>query len=163
MAYSSKPIRLNINAILNSDIALSGSIRNLLSMKPYQVRSFIGGTSISAYRRIHEVLTGILDSFNEALRRQEQSSNNISISEIDKGILDLSRGLILVEYQEARGQISRPLADEIKDILNNLIQTIGNIRANPNTNTIRSLRKSIERARTFFDALVVLVYKYGRK
>ncbi|MEM2075739.1 MAG: hypothetical protein QW705_06765 [Zestosphaera sp.] len=135
----------NVLRILSDDIELSNVIKQILTLERHTAESLIGGTTSTAYRRIHEHLTAVLDRATVILSKPEPKD----VSEI---IIGLTKGLILVEYQLARGQISRELSDKLRVVLTNLQ---GSVRE---TNAI----KKFERARTLLDALTVLVYKHAR-
>jgi len=140
-----QPPTINISKILSDDTELSNVIKQILTLEPHTAGSLIRGTTPTAYRRIHEHLTAVLDRATVILSKPEPKD----ISEI---IIGLTKGLILVEYQLARGQVSKELSDKLREVLTNLQNSVRE------TNAI----KKFERARTLLDALTVLVYKYAR-
>jgi len=91
--------------------------------------------SYTSYRRVHEVLSAIID---EALRGG-------SLETIQTG---LARALILIKYQNAREQLS----DKIAELLSILIIEISQ-RLNRS-----DIKQLLERVRIFLDALVTLAY-----
>ncbi|MEM3510760.1 MAG: hypothetical protein QXV08_08680 [Desulfurococcus sp.] len=136
---------INIREVLSDDKELSKVVRQLLDLKKDSAENLLRRTTSTAYRRIYEHLTSVLDRATVILSKPEPND----ISEI---IIGLSKGLILIEYQFERNEINQALSIELKKILTNLLDSV------EETNAI----KKFERARTLLDALTVLVYKYAR-
>lgn len=109
-----------------------------------QAKRLVGGTTVTAYRRIHEIVSSALDRAETALGRRDQAEL----------LIDFSRCLILVKYQLARNQISKELASTLIDVINHVMEELRRNTANV---------ENIRRARTLLDALAVLVYQVGRK
>jgi len=111
-----------------------------LSLPPHTARTIIGKTSSTAYRRVHEIVTSALDRL-------------IASAKYDSSLLiDLSKALIMVRYQAARGQLSDVIANYIDSMLRSIIDI---------AKTSWSEAKGFaEKARTILDALAVLIYEY---
>ncbi|OYT37409.1 MAG: hypothetical protein B6U89_07320 [Desulfurococcales archaeon ex4484_58] len=141
---------------LQDDQELNIVISKILSLDPPSARMIIRGTSITAYRRVHEIISGVLDRILDDIRGLRTTQQK-QLERVRNKLIELSKCLILVNYQEARNQISSELANYLKEIINFATDTI---RKSNNINTIESV---ISRSRTLIDAYGVLVYKYGRK
>lgn len=142
MSYKQRTVLYSTPEVLSDDIKLSNAVRQILSLQPDAASKLIGKTTSTAYRRIHEHLTAVFDRATETLTQPEPKN-------INTVILGLTKGLILVEYQLSRGQISEELGSKLREVLNTLLNSL---------NEKDSARK-FERARTLLDALAVLVYK----
>lgn len=123
------------------------SIYDILKLDDRQARTLIGFTSVTAYRRVHEIVTSALD---EVIRRKP------STEELKRISLLLARALVLIEYQEAREQITSGLATVLKRVMQQLIDDITKKK------DVSIVVKDAEYARALLDAIAVLVYKYGR-
>ncbi len=120
----------------------------LLSLNRSQAGRAFGGTTVTAYRRIHEVIGATLDRVVEDVK----STNSLAGSTL----MDLSRGIIMVRYQNARRQISDELANILSSILNYILDKA-------QRGQVSSAAAAASRARVLLDALAVLVYEFGRK
>ncbi len=99
--------------------------------------------SYTSYRRIHEVISSILD---EALK-------GINPTVLNMG---LAQALVLIKYQCVRKQISQTVADLLTDLIMELSKKITNLDE-------KTQRQLLERVRTFLDALATLAYKKTHK
>lgn len=133
---------------LQSDNELANTVKNLLSLK--QAGKLVGKTTITAYRRVHEIIASTLDRIVDAAK------SKASEEEFSKLMIELTRCLILVRYQHARNQISRNLADSLTYIITTVMDNIA-----PKNRDPRKLEQIASRARTLLDALAVLVYQAG--
>lgn len=137
----SSPLELNIN-VLNREDELAKEVERILSMSFQQAGSFIANTSVTAYRRVHEIVTSALDRL-------------IGSVEQDPAILvDLSKALILIKYQVVRNQISGTLANYVGNVIKSVIDVV-------RTNW-EEAKRIARNARTLLDALVVLVQDYSK-
>jgi CRISPR/Cas system CSM-associated protein Csm2 small subunit len=116
----------------------------------------MGKTTTTAYRRIHEQLAAAIDRAIEKLRKRERDKG-LDESEKSEILLDLSRSLILVEYQRARDQISQAVANMLIDVINGLVDSVRQREIN-----VDDLRKIFERGRALIDTFAVIAYEYGR-
>jgi hypothetical protein len=123
------------------------SIYNILRLDRSQAENLIGSTSKTAYRRVHEIATSALD---EIIKRVK-----LSPEELKRVSLLLARALMLIEYQEARKQITSSLATVLRRVIQQLIDDITKKK------DVNVVVKDAEYARTLLDAIAVLVYKYG--
>jgi len=126
------------------DEALAKTIQDLFKMQEKQARRLIGDTTVTAYRRVHEVATSSLERTHEFIRRKNPK----------QALPLLIKSLILINYQEAREQLSKGLANILREVFNNII-------SGASKGTINE--QAVERARILLDALAVLVYQYGKK
>ena len=140
-------LRIDPKALEKDDV-LANNVRTLLMADERSLRGLVGETTITAYRRVHEVIASTLDRLAEASAGQ----TGLSVSKL---LVDLSRCLVLVKYQLARGQLSRSLAEILANILTYIIDKA---KTSP-----QELRDIAPRARTLLDALAVVVYQLGKK
>jgi hypothetical protein len=112
-------------------------------MRDVDARRLMGKTTVTAYRRIHEVLSSALD---EVERGRDPS----------EAVLALTKSLILVKYQVAREVVSYQLASYIEPIITNLLSCVKEFR------DLIKCRDRARNARLILDALAVLVYQHGR-
>lgn len=113
-----------------------------LSKKDEEADRFIGKTSSTAYRRVHEIVTSGLDKLIDSKTR-------------DPTILtDLVRALIQVRYQASRHQISSNLADYLDKILSEVIRAVKNAGTDEEWEKAKKLAFN---ARLILDAIIVLV------
>jgi len=103
--------------------------------------------SESSYRRVHELLSSIIDD-TELLLNQGQSSDFIR----SRLSTDLARASVIIRYQEARGQLGKGIAK----ILNGVIDEIYKNASNGSV-----LRKVLSNARVLIDALAVIAKEKG--
>jgi len=129
------------------------AVTQVLNIDERSASRLIGKTTITAYRRIHEIVASALD---EVMTSDDLTSISVM----------LSRSLILIEYQEARDQISQNLALLLKNLISLLTNEVVKL-AGTRTTTFRpdlsELRKKADYLRSLLDSLAVLVYKYGKK
>ena len=98
--------------------------------------------SETSYRKIHEILATILDT-------AEGMDSNDAISFLKK---QLPRVYVIIEYQNARGQIYNGLRDLLINVINELLSAnASNIK---NENLIRN-------ARLLIDSLAVIAKEVG--
>jgi hypothetical protein len=113
----------------------------------------IGGTTTTAYRRVHEVLASVLDFASQAAA---QATDEKSWDTVARRLaVELSRAKVIVNYQLARDQISQDMAT----LLNEMLSSIGNALERRQREQVQHLA---ERGRVLIDALAVLVYRFGR-
>lgn len=136
---------------LDNDNDLIDLVQELFRLDRRRASDILGGTTTTAYRRIHEYLAPALDRALEIARRGAEDLQRF------RGhiLLDLTRSLILIKYQSSRNQISDPLARALTDIISRLQNEI---RRGGSPETIQRL---IERARVLIDSFAVLAYEYG--
>jgi len=132
-------LEFNVQVLKREDL-LVDEVEKILSMPSHNARSVIGGTSSTAYRRVHEIVASALDRLAGSAQR------DLSL------LVDLSKALILIRYQAARGQISDALANYIDDVIRGVIDTA--------KASWEEAKRVARNARTLLDALAVLVYEY---
>jgi len=128
--------------IVHSDKASSYTL-SILTMREADARRLMGKTTVTAYRRVHEVLSSALD---EVERGRDPS----------EAVLALTKSLILVKYQVAREVVSPQLASYIEPIIMNVLSCVKESR------DLIKCRDRARNARLILDALAVLVYQHGR-
>jgi len=96
--------------------------------------------SETSYRKIHEILATILDT-------AEGMNSNDAISFLKK---QLPRVYVIIEYQNARGQIYNGLRDLLINVINELLSA--------NASNIKDL---IRNARLLIDSLAVIAKEVG--
>ena len=150
MPYATAGIdgRRIVSNALASDEGLADAVQQLLSLDKKSAEKFVERTTITAYRRVHEVVGSTLDRIIEIIRAGRYE-------ELLRTIVDLSRCLILVKYQVARKQLSKDLATSLETLINYVMGVVR--KRSQNVGDI------VSRARTLLDALAVLVYQVGKK
>jgi len=150
MPYATAGIdgRRIVSNALASDEGLADAVQQLLSLDKKSAEKFVERTTITAYRRVHEVVGSTLDRIIEIIRAGRYE-------ELLRTIVDLSRCLILVKYQVARKQLSKDLATSLETLIN---YVMGVVRKRS-----QDVGDIVSRARTLLDALAVLVYQVGKK
>ncbi len=140
-----------LQQILVDEVQLSQIIDGILSIDQSSARSFLGRTTLSAYRKVHNLVSSALDRISTS-------------PEFREGLLsDLSKALILVKYQSAREQISQSIARCIESI----IKVVGDAMRGY-ASEIRGggkgdwekVKKFAKNARTLIDSLAVIAYEY---
>lgn len=131
-----------LDEIVHSDKASSYTL-SILTMRETDAKRLMGKTTVTAYRRIHEVLSSALD---EVERGRDPS----------EAVLALTKSLILVKYQVAREVVSYQIASYIEPIITNLLSCVKEFR------DLIKCRDRARNARLILDALAVLVYQHGR-
>jgi hypothetical protein len=135
-------------ALENGGSELLKVVDQLLSPRP-ALR--IGETTVTAYRKVHEILGSVLDFAAHVAadeRRWDVAANRLTI--------ELSKAKIMVNYQLARKQISQDIAT----LLNVTLNSVENVLRSRSRERVRELA---ERGRTLVDALAVFVYRFGKQ
>jgi CRISPR/Cas system CSM-associated protein Csm2 small subunit len=157
LAYRAQP-RLSdqVAQSIDSDEKLYEIVDQIMKLPEYQIKRILGGTSTTAYRRVHERLASSIDRILEKLR------NYKNVKDIaGPALSDLTRSLILLRYQNARGQISDDLRSILESIVSKLVNDIKSLQSS-DSEKLEELRKKLERARSLIDAIAVLAYEYGK-
>lgn len=151
---------LNLNDLLDSleRGEVLRAVNMILGLSKDHAIKFIGGTTITAYRRVHEVITSALD---EITKRMPSKSPEEVRKELGAIELMIARSLILINYQEAREQISENLARLLKGVMETVSKVLAEI-SKPGTQDLNRLIERANKARSVLDSVAVLVYKYGR-
>jgi len=155
MSYSD--IIRNVSNALKNDLELNNLIQRTFRLDKRSLESIMGKTTTTAYRRIHTQLAITIDRVIEKLRKREKDKG-LDESEKSEILLDLSRSLILVEYQRARKQISKDVANMLIDVINGLVDSVRQREID-----VDDLRKIFERGRALIDTFAVIAYEYGKK
>ncbi len=140
--------------ILTSEGYLVSEIERILGLSKRDAEFFIGKTSGTAYRRVHEIVASVLDRFSSS------TPGDPSL------IAELARGLILVRYQASREQVSESLANYLDNMLRTIIDkaksTIEKAKTSPEEvkKQWEEVKRLARNARSILDALAVLVYQY---
>jgi len=159
--------------VLRDEKQLASKVEEILGLK--DPGTFIGKTSGTTYRRVHEILVSALDKIAEVAHSERLKLESIEVAgqkvsgqmieEVKKSLLalltDLSEALIMVRYQKARGQISFALADYVEAVVRSVIDHIKNVE-NVNKEKLREIEKLATNARSLLDSLAVLVYEYTK-
>jgi hypothetical protein len=103
--------------------------------------------SESSYRRVHELLSSIIDD-TELLLNQGQSSDFIR----SRLSTDLARASVFIRYQEARGQLGKGIAKILNGVIDEIYKNVSNGSV---------LRKVLSNARVLIDALAVIAKEKG--
>jgi len=103
--------------------------------------------SESSYRRVHELLSSIIDD-TELLLNQGQSSDFIR----SRLSTDLARASVIIRYQEARGQLGKGIAKILNGVIDEIYKNVSNGSV---------LRKVLSNARVLIDALAVIAKEKG--
>jgi len=122
----------------------SGYAINILTIDKKTAQNVIGDTTITAYRRIHEIVTSALDEVERG-------------RDISEAVLSLTKSLILIKYQVARGIVSFQLVQYIEPVIRNILNCV------KESKDLGKCRDRARYGRLILDALAVLVYQYGRE
>lgn len=149
---SSYPASKELIESLEQPLKMVDLTKNLMELPERDARKLIGYTSKTGFRRIHEYLTSVIDRGLELISRDKDKLNDERLNEL---LVMFARSLILVEYQEARDQLDRELANRIKIMVEHAIDVL-------KTKNIERIKRTLESMRTIMDAILVLAYKYAR-
>jgi len=157
LAYRAQP-RLSdqVAQSIDSDEKLYEIVDQIMKLPEYQIKRILGGTSTTAYRRVHERLASSIDRILEKLRIYKNVRDIAGTA-----LSDLTRSLILLRYQNARRQISDDLRSILESIVSKLVNDIKSLQSS-DSEKLKELRKKLERARSLIDAIAVLAYEYGK-
>ncbi|WP_053240450.1 hypothetical protein [Pyrobaculum islandicum] len=143
---------------LTNDDKVQDIIIQILNIDKDQSKNFIGNTTKTAYRRLHERLASIIDSAMENIEKLSVSSNRY--------IMDLVKVKILIKYQMGRKQISHALGNYLLSLVDELISIIK--RTSQNAESAKqgawdkvATKRALDNARTIIDAVAVVVYQYA--
>lgn len=153
--HESSPPSISIDKFkqsLTNPSELADLVKKLMEMPKKQLSGLLLGVTPSGYRRIHEYVASAFDRAMEVCAMK----NELSIKEVNEISLLLSRGLILINYQIARGQLNEQLGSLLRGIIT---QIMDNIKSEKRASEIRRL---FESARILVDALAVIVYRYTK-
>jgi hypothetical protein len=151
--HRSKPVRIFkgenldqlLEQLLTSDTELSNFIINSIFTKG-DLKDELSNKK-SAYRRIHEHYAAVLDRAVEILRGKAAIDDQTR-QEI---VRDLTRIIIMVKYQAARGQLTEGIQQDLISLTNKLIKKTTEPSAQP-----KLLSSMFERARMIIDSLVIM-------
>jgi uncharacterized membrane protein YccC len=162
--------------MLRNEKLLVSEIERILGLSEQEASGIIGKTSDTAYRRVHEILTSALDRVVEVVHAEKLKFESIEasgqripeqeIEEVKKSLLalltDLSKALIMVRYQRARGQIATSLANYTDSIVRNVIDHIKSVES-IDKEKLQEIERLATNARSLLDSLAVLVYECAKK
>jgi|GEM_PF-800947 len=156
------PCKVNVDAVKDPKI-LVDEVSRLLYMNEREARGFIGGTTITAFRRVHEIIASVLDR-TIALRGADVNTFQKMVHEL---LAELSKALVLVRYQRARDQLSDGLTTNLESLIGITISILKDLLTKPSStkdysSIVENVINTLTRARTLLDALATLVYTYGR-
>lgn len=137
---------------LEQPAKLSELVRRLMELSERDARRLIGDTTKTGFRRVHEHITSAIDRALEILARARGGLDDESLNRI---LVMFTRGLILLNYQEARDQLDRELAVRVKAMVDHATEVL-------KTRSVDRIRNTLEFMRTLMDAMLVLVYRYAR-
>lgn len=126
-------------------------------------RELIRGTTITAYRRVHEIAASVFDRAL-VLKGVDRDAFQRMVQEL---LVELGKALILVRYQRARRQLSEGLATNLELLIgtaiNSLKESVANLgKVHDHRGVVENVVNTLIRARTLLDALATLVYAYGK-
>lgn len=151
----------DVKQALEKDEVLSDVVSKMLEPKlpRKKAEQLIGEITNTAYRRVHEVLASTLDRLYTLLYEFSRTKREEFLrNQLPHMLIDLNRCLVLIEYQEARKQLS----EEFCKILYTIIRSVRD-KMRPGTGDsidVTTLIHIVTRARILLDALAVLVYRY---
>ncbi len=150
--HRSEPVRIfenvDLDKLLTSDTELSNFIINSIFTKG-DLKDELSNKK-SAYRRIHEHYAAVLDRAVEILRGKTAIDDRTR-QEI---VRDLTRVIIMVKYQAARGQLKEGISQDLVSLANKLIEKIEKT-TEPSAQP-KQLSSMFERARMIIDSLVIM-------
>jgi len=139
-----------VDKALIDDKGMIEYVEKILYPERHEAQRFVGVTSKTAYRRIHEVIGTIIDRVTELEKIRDPSS---AVNEL---LLRLASALVLIKWQNARRLVSDNIAETLTRILREVEKEL---KAN---NILGAVAKA-KRARRIIDSIVVLVYQYGKE
>ena len=145
--------------ILRDEKSLVNEIEKILGLQPEAAESVIGRTSGTAYRRVHEIVASALDRVEEAVRSLKLAPQDAPKA-LPPLLIDLSKALIMVRYQAARGQASDVLANYIDPLIRSIIDVIKDVEKGVDKGKLDEIERIVRNARAVLDAIAVLVYEY---
>lgn len=156
------PRKINVDAVKDPQL-LFDEVSKLLNIGEGEAKGLIGGTTITAYRRVHEV---IASTFDRAITLRGADINTYQ-KVAQELLVELSKALVLVRYQRSRDQLSDGLAMNLESLIgstaNILKDSLTKLKNIQNYGgVIENVVNTLTRARTLLDALATLVYMYGR-
>ncbi len=109
-------------------------------------KSFIGGTTKSAFRKIHSVITDIIEKISTI---SSCSGANVVISELAKAAL-------LIKYQAKRQTISPQLAEGLYRVIDNIITTEEKLKSDKAScnEALKSLKENGEALKILIDGII---------
>ncbi len=121
-------------------------LRDLLENKNKNNKPFIGGTTKSAFRKIHSVITDIIEKINTI---NSCSGANVVISELAKAAL-------LVKYQAKRQTISPQLAEGLYRVIDNIITMEERLKSDKAScnEALKSLKEKGEALKILIDGII---------
>lgn len=150
------PLINDVEVAIAEPSKLSELVRRLMEMQREDALRLIGrNTTRSGIRRIHEYVTSAIDISMSILRKS--SGDDVPAEDANRIALMLTRGLILVKYQAARGQLGGELPALIEAAIKKVLKTV-----KPTGSKRRDIERVLESARTLMDGLLVLAYMHAR-
>jgi len=154
--------------VITNSQCLVNEVDKLLLMNEEEAKGLIGDTTVTAYRRVHEVIASVLDRvvMLKALRSDDKVTFQKILQEL---LIELSRALVLVKYQQARKQLFHCLAMKLASLVRATSRILRKSLDELNKNAqnyddiVENVVNTLIRARTLLDALTTLVYMYGKK
>jgi CRISPR/Cas system CSM-associated protein Csm2 small subunit len=131
-------LNLNINSLSAMEI-----VKKVMDPK-YQIQRQI--KSETSYRRIHELLAGILDSSLQLLGQPSTLMDFMNLS--------LAKARVIVEYQSNRDLISDKLKNLLVPLIDQLITSVQEYSQEKLTK--EKMRENIEKVRIAIDSIAVL-------
>ena len=157
-----------VNTILNMNENQAQNIIDIIEFERGR-RKIKGKTSITAYRRVHEIVASTLDEVSRVLNnfRSMDEASQEQIRTCSREMADLSllvsKALVMVKYQESREQISFSISDALVTMLNILSSRLQRLVNRCNVKEINETLQITGNIRLLIDAIAVLVYMYGKK
>lgn len=135
---------------LEQPAKLAELVRKLMELHGEPAHRLIGDTTKTGFRRVHEHIALVIDKALETLAHSKLDNESLN-----KITMLFIRGLVLVNYQEARRQLSRGLANTVKAMINHVLDTL-------KTKDEVKIKGALESMRTLMDTLLILVHRFSR-
>lgn len=123
---------------------VSSCVDQIVGLTEKDGRRIVEGTTQSSYRRLHELIASALDYC-------------VSQQRVEKIVLRLERAKVMIEYQSARGQVSKGIKEMLEALTDSTKNSLGRLKGSNN------IKDVCRHARLLLDAVAVLVYRHGKK
>jgi len=142
-------LKSEVSRAITDDVESIKFVEKMLTLERDVAESIVGKTSVSGYRRIHEVVGATIDRVIDLERTpSKETAKNL--------LFKISSAMLLVRWQMAREQLSGGLGNALMVILQEIQRELTG-------NSIDRAIAKAKRARSIIDSFAVLVYEHRRR
>ena len=148
---------------MNSSNEITNIFNTIINKKNYvdaldQLREMqIHRTTMTSYRRIHSLITNVVDKVL-SLEQTGQGSSMAS-KKVSMIVSELTKISLLLAYQKRRKRIDPTIADGLYSILETIISTLQNCLRNKDLKCIELAKKQVDVLKIIIDG--ILAFHYG--